>query len=88
MIPLQKMSIKNQFSYHKKAHRTESTYQIWEEGFHPKLIQSDRMMKEKIEYIHHNPVKRGYIEEAEHWRYSSAKDYAGVNGLLEIESVW
>jgi len=78
----------NQFSYHKKAHRTESTYQIWEEGFHPKLIQSDSMMKEKIEYIHHNPVKRGYIEEAEHWRYSSAKDYAGVNGLLEIERVW
>ncbi len=78
----------NQFAYHKKAHRTESTYQIWEEGFHPKLIQSDSMMKEKIEYIHYNPVKRGYIEEAEHWRYSSAKDYAGVDGLLEIERVW
>jgi len=77
-----------QLSFHKKAHRTESTYQIWEEGFHPKLIQSDSMMKEKIEYIHHNPVKRGYIEEAEHWRYSSAKDYAGIDGILKVERVW
>jgi len=46
------------------------------------------MMKEKITYIHHNPVKRGYIEEAEHWRYSSAKDYAGIDGILKIERVW
>ena len=77
-----------QLCFHKKAHRTESTYQVWEEGFHPKLIQSDSMMKAKIEYIHHNPVKRGYIEEAVHWRYSSAKDYAGIDGILKVERVW
>ena len=77
-----------QLAFHKKAHRTESTYQVWEEGFHPKLIISDSMMKEKIEYIHHNPVKRGYIEEAEHWRYSSARDYMGIDGLLEVVRVW
>jgi len=77
-----------QLSFHKKAHRKESTYQVWEEGFHPKLIQSDSIMKEKIEYIHHNPVKRGYIEEAEHWRYSSAKDYTGIDGILKVERVW
>ncbi len=46
------------------------------------------MMKEKIDYIHHNPVKRGYIEEAEHWRYSSAKDYVGIDGILKVERVW
>ena len=77
-----------QLSFHKKAHRRESTYQIWEEGFHPKLIQSNSMMREKIEYIHHNPVKRGYVEESVHWRYSSAKDYAGLDGILGIEKVW
>jgi len=46
------------------------------------------MMKEKISYIHHNTVKRGYIEESEHWRYSSAKDYAGIDGILKIVRVW
>ena len=74
-----------QFSFHKKAHRKENTYQLWEERFHPQLIQSEGMMFEKINYIHQNPVKRGYIDEAEHWRYSSARDYHGVNGLLEVE---
>ena len=45
-------------------------------------------MFRKINYIHQNPVKRGYIEEAEHWRYSSVKDYMGIEGLLEIERLW
>jgi len=72
----------------KKHIELRSTYQVWEEGFHPKLIQSESMMKEKIDYIHHNPVKRGYVEEAAHWRYSSAKDYMGIEGLLEVERVW
>jgi hypothetical protein len=35
-----------------------------------------------------NPVKRGYIDEAEHWRYSSARDYQGIDGLLEVERLW
>ena len=39
-------------------------------------------------YIHHNPVKRGYVDEAKHWRYSSARDYEGVDGLLEVERFW
>ncbi len=36
----------------------------------------------------HNPVKRGYIDEASHWRYFSARDYEGIDGLLEIERFW
>ena len=34
---------------------------------------------------HHNPLKRGYREEAEHWRYSSARDYDGIESLIKIE---
>ena len=39
-------------------------------------------------YIHHNPVKRGYVDEAKHWRYSSARDYEGIDGLIEVEKFW
>jgi hypothetical protein len=35
-----------------------------------------------------NPLKHGYVDEAKHWRYSSVRDYEGVNGLLEIERAW
>jgi len=55
---------------------------------HPELIQGEDMMRQKIEYIHHNPVKRGYVDEAELWRYSSARDYLGEKGLLKVCRQW
>ena len=65
----------NQLAFYKKKYKSESAYQVWQEGFHPELIQSDDMLIQKIEYIHYNPVKRGYVDEAEHWRYSSARNF-------------
>jgi putative transposase len=46
------------------------------------------MMEQKIAYIHHNPVRRGYVDYPELWRYSSARDYAGIEGLLPVEMEW
>ena len=77
-----------QLAFYKKAHKVHTKYQVWQEGMHPKLIQSEEMMIEKINYIHNNPVKRGYIDEAKYWRYSSARDYEEVEGLVEIERMW
>jgi REP element-mobilizing transposase RayT len=82
------ITILKQLAFYKKAHHKEKNYQVWEEGYHPKLIQSEAMMKIKIDYIHKNPVKRGYVDEAVHWRYSSARDYNGISGLIEVERVW
>ena len=80
--------ILDQLAFYKKAHKKTPTYQLWQEGIAPKLIQSDKMMLERIQYIHNNPVKRGYIDEAKHWRYSSARDYEGMNGLIGISRFW
>lgn len=88
---LQKQNVKiilDQLAFYKKAHKTQTTYQLWQEGFQPKLIQGKKMMKEKIDYIHLNPVKRGYVDEARHWRYSSARDYEGIDGPVDVEKSW
>jgi len=81
-------TILDQLRFYKKAHKSDRSLQFWQEGMHPELIQSDAMMRQKIEYIHHNPVKRGYVDVAEHWRYSSARDYMGQTGLLDVCKVW
>jgi putative transposase len=77
-----------QFRFYKKAHKKDREYQIWQEGYQPKLIQTDAIMIAKINYIHLNPVKRGYVDEAKHWRYSSARDYEGIKGLIDVERFW
>ena len=72
----------------KRHHKTDSDYQIWEEGNHPQLIESDAVMRQKLDYIHQNPVKRGYVDQPEHWRYSSARNYAGQAGLIDVVRAW
>ncbi len=78
--------ILEQLEFYKKAHKNDRQYQFWQEDCHPELIQNEAMMRQKIDYIHHNPVKRGYVAEAEHWRYSSAKNYLGGEGILEVSN--
>jgi REP element-mobilizing transposase RayT len=78
----------DQLAFYKKAHKGDRTYQFWQEGVHPELVQGEDMMRQKVDYIHQNPVKRGYVDEAEHWRYSSARNYAGNTGLLEVCTQW
>jgi hypothetical protein len=74
--------------FSKLAHKSDREYQFWQEGSHAELVFSDAMMREKLEYIHANPVKRGYVDKPEQWRYSSARNYAGEIGLVEIDRWW
>ncbi len=62
----------NLFAYYKKRHKSGSEHQVWQKGFHPQLIHDDKMLTGKIDYIHYNPVKRGYVEKPEDWLHSSA----------------
>lgn len=77
-----------QFAFSKRRHKADRDYQFWQEGSHPKQITSDEMMQQKIEYIHYNPVKRGFVDEPTHWRYSSARNYAGLPGLIPVATEW
>ncbi|MNG28006.1 hypothetical protein D3C84_1132010 [compost metagenome] len=49
------------------------------------MVYSETVMRQKLDYIHFNPVKRGYVDLPEQWRYSSARNYAGMEGLIEIQ---
>jgi putative transposase len=77
-----------QLRFLKKRHKADRDFQLWQEGSHPQQILSDEMMLQKLEYIHMNPVKRGFVDEAEHWRYSSARNYLGKAGLIEVATSW
>ncbi len=64
----------NQLQYYRSAHKS-TTHQVWQEGSHPQAIMDDTMMLQKLEYLHNNPVKRGWVVAPEHWRFSSAHEW-------------
>ena len=80
--------ILEQLAQEKLTHKTDRNFQFWQEGSHPQQITTSEMMDQKIEYIHNNPVERGYVEVPTHWLYSSARNYAGLSAPLEIATDW
>jgi putative transposase len=74
--------------FFKLRHKIDQKYQLWQEGSHPEQIKSDEMMLQKLEYSHNNPIRRGYVDEATHWRYSSARNYEGRKGLIDVVTDW
>ena len=71
----------------RRRHKDKQTYQVWQEGSHPQLVHNEEMLFQKLDYIHYNPVRAGYVDEPEHWRYSSVRFYAGQDCLLPISVV-
>ena len=58
-------------------------YQFWRHDNKPIELWSNKVIDEKINYIHNNPVEEGFVYKPEEYVYSSAKDYAGELGLIE-----
>ena len=81
-------SVLNELAFFKLQHKEKQRFQLWQEGNHPQEIQSEAMMLQKLDYIHQNPVQRGYVDRPEDWRYSSARNYSGGIGLVSITTQW
>ena len=49
----------------------------------PIELWSNKVILQKINYVHQNPVEAGLVFRAEDYRYSSAVDYSDEKGLLD-----
>jgi putative transposase len=66
--------------------RKEEKIWFWEEGYHGEEIITQPFFESKLNYIHLNPVRAGFVEKEEEYVYSSCGDYYGNRkGLLELE---
>lgn len=62
---------------------------FWQERYYDSNVYGSKERSEVIRYIHRNPVKRGLVEKAEDWPWSSFRHYqTGMRGTVEIESEW
>ncbi len=77
-----------ELTYYKLRHKTDQEHQFWQEGSHPQVMESDDVLWQKIEYIHNNPLRRSYVDDPVHWRYSSARAYAGMRTLIDVTVDW
>ena len=60
-------------------------YQFWQQDNRPIELSTNKMIDQRLEYIHNNPVVEGIVFEAHHYKYSSAINYCGGKGLIKLE---
>ena len=52
-------------------------YQFWQHHNKPIELWNTSVIKQKIDYVHNNPVESGFVTEPTEWKYSSARIFAG-----------
>ena len=60
-------------------------YKVWKDGFHPVNLSDSKMVMQKLDYIHHNPVEERIVDEPAEYVYSSARDYEGRPGQIALK---
>jgi len=60
--------------------------QFWQQHNKPIELWSSKVLKQKIDYIHNNPVKQGFVTDPVDWKYSSARNYADDETVLKIDN--
>jgi REP element-mobilizing transposase RayT len=61
-------------------------FQVWQNSNNPSFIdmrKTDQLI-DHISLIHENPVRDRFVDSASEYPYSSARDYAGMKGLVKI----
>jgi len=74
------------FEYHGKF-KNKQENQIWTHENHAEEIYSQKFIEQKIEYIHNNPVRAGIVQKPEEYLYSSARNYAELDNVLDVIKV-
>ncbi|MCE9539034.1 MAG: transposase [Bacteroidetes bacterium] len=59
-------------------------FKFWQDGNHPVELFSPEFTKQKLDYIHNNPVEEMLVEEPQEYLFSSARNYADMDGLIDV----
>ncbi|MBL0339507.1 MAG: transposase [Bacteroidetes bacterium] len=74
----------NLMHFRGQQHPKKIDIKVWKDGYDCFELYSNKMIDQKLNYIHDNPVRAQIVEEAHHYMHSSARNYCGMKGLLDV----
>ncbi|MFY9153923.1 MAG: transposase [Prolixibacteraceae bacterium] len=75
------------FEFAGKFDNRISKYRFWQDTNHAIELDRNTLIEQKINYIHDNPVRSLIVGKQEDYLYSSARDYAGEKGLVNVQII-
>lgn len=70
-----------------QKNKDNSFIQVWQQHNHPIELYSNKVIDQKMDYIHNNPVVAGIVLNPEYYLYSSARNYADMETVMEIDFI-
>jgi hypothetical protein len=68
----------------RKHLKRDQQYKVWQSGYHAEIVQSNKFIYQKLNYIHNNPVVDRIVENPEDYLFSSARNYADKEALVDV----
>lgn len=70
-----------------KRNKNNKNVQVWQQHNQPIELDTNEKIDQRLEYVHMNPVKAGFVIKPEDWVHSSARQYAGLEDRFELEMI-
>ncbi|WP_255518145.1 hypothetical protein [Fulvivirga sp. M361] len=68
-----------------KKNKRNLDFQLWQQHNHPVELSTNKMMDQRLDYIHNNPMEAGFVDDPVAWEWSSCMSYERqVEGKLAI----
>ena len=74
------------FEFAGKFDNRITKYKFWQDTNHAVLLDTNEMIDQRINYIHENPVRALIVAHPHEYLFSSAVDYAGEQGLVDVQT--
>ena len=81
----------NKFSFEAKRSNRAKNYKIWQDGFHPVLLDTLQKIEQRINYIHYNPVEAQIVFHERDYVNSSYRNYEEESKVfcnVNVEPLW
>jgi REP-associated tyrosine transposase len=75
----------NLFRFVGRNNPNNKFFQVWKQDNHPIELSSNNIIDQKLNYIHMNPVEQAIVQNEEDYIYSSARNFAELDYVLEID---
>ncbi len=74
------------FEYAGKFRNNIEKYHFWQDTNHAIYLDphKPKMLRQRLNFLQDNPVRAGIVENAADYLYSSARDYYGRKGLVNV----
>jgi REP element-mobilizing transposase RayT len=66
-----------------------SDNKVWQDSYWDENVYTERFLRQKLNYVHRNPLRAGIVDRVEDYVYSSYRNYEfGETWLIEIDRGW